>query len=417
MLFRIVKFLVIILPVFLFANSVSASSGVKAVQQKLSSLGYKPGAVDGIWGVNTENALKRFLNSKGLEFDGRLDSNEFELLELKEPRCVVKSHRHIGDILAASWSKHIICPAEVFVSDDLKYETKAQIETTLDAAAVEWGNYGPVEYWVLGADKDAAVSLATKYCQRRADRKNLTFKGCMARETIFGTHNFMSYYEIGAAALKTGRPSGSAGHNGGFEWGIHQFTSSLPLGFEDQLGIPGAEEQKTVLHEYFHAVQHAHVRTLNHEERDNLLGPVWFMEGAAEYMASATHYKLTRYNRLQTLRNGEWEFKFTQQMKRKFERSKELNRKLDCISQMPKATYENPCREFFYDGGAWAIAYLLHKTHQNVLLDGFYPNLDKLGWEGAFKSSFGLSSADFYQEFQAFLKINPDKALKLLPKY
>ena len=86
MLFRIVKFLVIILPVFLFANSVSASSGVKAVQQKLSSLGYKPGAVDGIWGVNTENALKRFLNSKGLEFDGRLDSNEFELLELKEPR-------------------------------------------------------------------------------------------------------------------------------------------------------------------------------------------------------------------------------------------------------------------------------------------------------------------------------------------
>ena len=70
-MFRIVKFLVIILPVFLFANSVSASSGVKAVQQKLSSLGYKPGAVDGIWSVNTENALKRFLNSKGLEFDGR----------------------------------------------------------------------------------------------------------------------------------------------------------------------------------------------------------------------------------------------------------------------------------------------------------------------------------------------------------
>ena len=73
--------------------------------------------------------------------------------------------------------------------------------------------------------------------------------------------------------------------------------------------------------------------------------------------------------------------------------------------------------KFFYDGGSWAIAYLLNQTDQDALLETFYPNLVKLGWEGAFRKTFGKSSDEFYQEFSEFLKKSPNGALKILPQY
>jgi len=67
---------------FLAAHSAYADSKLEAIQQKLSELGYQPGIVDGMWGKNTETALNQFLSSKGLTFDGAIDANELELLEI-----------------------------------------------------------------------------------------------------------------------------------------------------------------------------------------------------------------------------------------------------------------------------------------------------------------------------------------------
>lgn len=411
------KFLILTVSLTIASQIVLADARVKAVQEKLLELGYEPGVVDGLWGRNTKSALEQFMSSKGQSFDGTLDENELQLLEIKNIRCAAKPHARANGMLAKSWSREVSCPAEVFIAADLKHETKIEIENTLDAAAIEWGHYGPIEYWVLGADEDAAIKLAENFCQRRAERKNLSFHNCIKERTDNPDHGFMYYYKVGATALRTGQASTSMGHNGGMEWGIHNFTSSLPLGFENKLGIPGAEEQKTVLHEYFHAVQHAHVRFLDDKKRDKLLGPVWFMEGGAEYMASVTHYKLTNQGKLPRLQNGRWEFKFREQMRRKYELAKEINSKLDCISKMPKATYDSPCREFFYDGGAWAIAYLLSKTDQNILITDFYPNLQKLGWEKSFHMTFGMTSSEFYEEFSEFFKERPSRALLILPNF
>ena len=40
-----------------------------------------------------------------------------------------------------------------------------------------------------------------------------------------------------------------------------------------------------MFHEYFHAVQQAHIYTKDYSKRDELAGPVWFVEGGAEFMA------------------------------------------------------------------------------------------------------------------------------------
>ena len=83
--------------IFLSTQATYADSRVKAIQQKLSELGYQPGVADGIWGKNSEAALNQFLSSKGLTFDGKIDTNELELLE------IFSFKYNIDDSLPGAW--------------------------------------------------------------------------------------------------------------------------------------------------------------------------------------------------------------------------------------------------------------------------------------------------------------------------
>ena len=103
------------------SQAVSADSRVKAVQEKLSELGYNPGVADGLWGRKTQSALEQFLSSKGQVFDGLLDENELKLLAIDNIRCAATSHsKSSSRLLGKSWSKEVTCPAEVFVAADLE---------------------------------------------------------------------------------------------------------------------------------------------------------------------------------------------------------------------------------------------------------------------------------------------------------
>lgn len=392
------------------------SSNVLSAQKKLNELGFNAGVADGIWGNTTKNALIEFLSSKGIKFDGLLDENEFKILGISNARCKATPHKITKNKLAITWKQEINCPAEVFVAKDVKKSTKSNIEATLKAASDEWGNFGPIEYWVMGIDQASSIELIKKYCQRRAETGNMDFDYCLKREKN-SDHGMLSYQKLGAEALRSKRPFGSAGHNGGMDWGIHKFGSSLPFGFEGKLDMPAGEDQKTVMHEYFHAVQHAHILDLQRHKRDKLWGPIWLVEGGAEYMASVTHEKLISEKKLDLIKNSKWEYDFRQSMQEKFRGAKEENKRHNCTAQMTKTTYNSPCRQFFYDGGAWAVAYLLNQTNENILLNEFYPNLEKLGWEGAFKKSFLKSSKEFYKEFAEFLKKDITSAMQIIPQY
>ena len=78
--------------------------------------------------------------------------------------------------------------------------------------------------------------------------------------------------------------------------------------------------------------------------------------------------------------------------------------------------YNNSCTYVAYDLGTWAHAYLANKFGHSTLLDTFYPNFEKLGWEGAFKMAYGMSTEDFYKEFNKFLNLPLKEQLSILPK-
>lgn len=73
---------------------------------------------------------------------------------------------------------------------------------------------------------------------------------------------------------------------------IHLFGSSYPLGYAGLLGIPFADDQKTPFHEYFHALQHAYIFTLDKNIGDDMMGLMWFVEGGAEFMSQTATQRL-----------------------------------------------------------------------------------------------------------------------------
>lgn len=305
---------------------------------------------------------------------------------------------------------------EVFCATDITTEVCEWMTRGLLAAISRWGNYAPVEYWVLGADYEAYENLTAINCARRIERGQMRQVDCDRKHGPGGNHGFYSYWKLGSDSIASGRPGGSAGLNGDRNWGVHFFTASLPVALTDYFEVSGLEEQKTLHHEYFHGVQHAHIFTKDRNQRDELLGPVWFNEGAAEYMAQVA-VKEGRASVLIDMvkTEGRWSFEFTEQMQQKMQ-SWERN-SLTCPGlKLKDMTYQNSCNGSSYDLGVWAHAYLANKYGTTILMDTFYPMMnDVSSWEEAFVATYGINSDDFLAEFDTFLELSLSEQVKILP--
>lgn len=319
------------------------------------------------------------------------------------------------------WSVPITDPPMFFFADDVDVQARKGMIEAMTVATEVWGNYGPLEYWVQGVDEAAGRALVQRFCERRVELRNTRLQPCLNRE-LRGEHSLLSYQALGAEAVATKQPSGSAGRNGSAEWGLHRFASSMPWGMMENspFGTAGDGDQKTIFHEYFHAVQHAQIHPgLPRDDRDRLLGPVWFIEGGAEYMATTGHAQAQAAGLLPIWGNGEWDRSYKayrKSMGRKFRDAVRDHGQHDCVAEMVKLTYESPCRRFFYDGGSWAVAVLASRHGEMVLLDEFYPNLKIMSWEEAFVATFEQSSEEFYEDFRELLEGSVRDALKILPK-
>jgi len=305
-----------------------------------------------------------------------------------------------------------------FFASDLSQNVIDGINLALKTAADEFGKFGPVEYYVFGTDRQAALDLINKYCERREALNQWNMTDCTSSETDESRdYSMIAYQKIGENAILNNSPRGDAAHNGGSDWRIHIMTHSYPFGFDNIFeGISGGNDFKTVLHEYFHVVQKARVYSLDREVRNEHLKPnetIWMMEGAAEYMANYTLFKLKN--------NGTLSFEIEtyrslrENMSRKMEDGKRIFLE-DCPNSLLSEFNHQFCRQPGYDLGSWGVAYLLNKVNnQNVLIETFYPNLKDLGFEGAFNLSFGYSTSEFYNEFNEFLKLPLEEQLEIIP--
>ena len=309
---------------------------------------------------------------------------------------------------------------EVFCSTDLSLLVCTETTKSLLAAMMEWGSYGNAEYWIIGSDKAAAKNLTDLNCQRRKERYQMRLEDCERKHGPNGDHGFESYRLIGEESINTNQPSGSAGLNGDRGWGFHYFTSSIPIGLTDYFPyIEPWQEQKLAFHEYFHAFQHSFIETKDYDKRDKMLGPVWFNEGGAEYMAHIGFKKSFDNGILSTPIKEDTTnpYDFKDAMRNKLEYAKMSKKEVCPNLDIGDMSYQNDCNGASYDLGTWAHILLESKqSAPNILVEKFYPILEENGWEEAFSKTYGISPQEFYSEFDQFINQSTDEQLKLLDK-
>ena len=317
-----------------------------------------------------------------------------------------------------AWGMLVGYTPEVFCTTDMDDLVCERVTKTLLVGIAEWGSYGPLEYWVMGADWAAAMTLIGVQCDRRAARGQLgwdvyTSSDCVDGESQ-GDYGMITYQRTSADAVVAGGGL-NAGLNGNRDWGIHYFTSSLLLGLSDFSMISGRDDQKVILHEYFHAVQHAQFSTTDFDLRDELLGPTWFVEGGAEFMASAVTKRLSASGVLPEVNvEGRHPYVFVDQMRMKVVNGLE-NRSIECPGVKIGSMNRDLCYGTGYDMGVWAHAWLANRFGADQLTDVMFPRIEDLGWEGAFANAYGMSSSTFYDEFEEFLTWPIADQMAILP--
>lgn len=285
-----------------------------------------------------------------------------------------------------SWGQITKEPAEFYAADDV---SNFQINLTkkwYQIAAQAWGNYGPVEFWIVGSSEKSAAMLDQKYCEIRKQKDpTINLENCLNRG-----HNFVSYAKDGNAGLNTRRNE----HN---QW------SGFIITMSGKFPGPGEEDYMPVtLHEYFHVYQHAHIDSKKQSEREsrNQKNP-WWAEGGAEYMAQLL------YSRQKGVRPDY----LRQKMQRKLNSLNDLHEG-ESIRDIPYGKRGM----IAYDLGAWFIAFLIHKTSEEAYQVRFFDDLNRKGFEASFVKNFGGSSEKFLDEFHnTFLKLSLKGKLSILP--
>ena len=65
--------------------------------------------------------------------------------------------------------------------------------------------------------------------------------------------------------------------------------------------------------------------------------------------------------------------------------------------------------------GAWATAYLIHVkgVDEVTVLKNWYLDIPRIGKSAAFKKHMGLSLADFYKQFDVFIRQPDDQIMQI----
>lgn len=195
---------------------------------------------------------------------------------------------------------------------------------------------------------------------------------------------------------------------------------------------------KTAAHEYFHVYQTMMQHYFEKEDRigipkkqtkdDMHLGPVWIVEGGADYFA----YNVMGKHKWRDYE--EWMEEILGEAKDEISRGKRKGIKVilknyATDTQIEKMKAKGFYAHFHYDGGAWAMAYLRYLTGTNKgVFTNYYKDVAELertwrkkgkinyGWRKSFQKNFRMTVDQFYTRFNRFMKWPTSRQMKILSR-
>ena len=289
------------------------------------------------------------------------------------------------------WGEETNALPDYYYTSDIESNHLDRVTTYFNIARSAWGNFGPLEFWIIGTNILEAANLDEFYCELRLEKDpclgNNFLQWCLNRE-----YSFVDYANYGGAGLSLKRE----------DYLNCDGYSYMEITLSSQYPFPNESDYDVVtMHEYFHAYQQAHIHTYDHDERASLMivNP-WWSEGGAEYMAQLL------YSEQPGINNNYLEQRMTWKMQ-----SKNDLLENELISNIPYGE-----RAYIaYDLGAWSIAYLISIVGLDTYRVDFYNDLNEYGWEESFNINFNMTSDDFLASFHEFLDLNIQEQLIIIP--
>lgn len=260
-----------------------------------------------------------------------------------------------------------------------------QIRVGIEMSRAFWGSYGPTHVWIAGQEQGDKINAAAKdaflddYCDWRSAGTQRTLEECRQHAT-------KRFFHVAVRG-----------------------TSEAYLSWVDEFVQPEAElvfinvhkwffERDSIpdptlrgIHEYTHVFQKSFQAT-----------PTWMMEGGAVFAEAWIPW---------VERRCDFDF-FSDRMADLMERARRIDASELSIADMEDfdtapSTVRRYHRELAYDAGAWAIVFLVHKSHSRSVTtfrDKFYPMVNELGWEQAMCRYTGVDNKEqFYEEFRELM--------------
>lgn len=288
----------------------------------------------------------------------------------------------------AVWGEEGPWEPEYYPAPDVPESQVDLIRAAHATASKAWGNYGPLEYWIIGNDLEAATEHDVYYCAVRRE-KDPALPAAFAGHCLDRGHNFKDYARDGGAGLNTRRSE-------------YEDYSVLIVTFATRNPSPRESDYTVVAyHEYFHVVQHAQVQTRNEDERRRLMvANPWWSEGGAEYMAQLLYSRQPGVDEGYLRERMRWKM-----------RSKSKLAEGERFYDIPYGERAHAA----YDLGTWFIAFLIDRVGEEAYRVDFYDDLEELGWEGSFQANFGTSSKQMLAEFEVFLDAPLEEQMAIIP--
>tara|TARA_B000000609_G_C24169536_1_gene349283 strand:- start:12 stop:1625 length:1614 start_codon:yes stop_codon:yes gene_type:complete len=313
------------------------------------------------------------------------------LVEDRTPTPLTQEQKDNAERLREyGWNKAQDIEITFRVASDIPEEIVEASKDGMYKAIEVLGNYGPMRVYYIGNDVDVIDDIILDFCEFNYPdepvQRCIDDQGQGMRE--------MAYIYPGS--------NGFAQHSWYIEKPVQSFVHNPSAGENNEFMYELNRDRMVNAHEYFHVYQEAHVLY-----RPSWIGfgwdiPRWVGEGSAVYFETNLGNKHGWGNRNEIVKESlytiaEHRARFPGLSVGDTESEEQVQRINQYCFQMCLGGLQ-------YEFGHIAFELLAKKTSPDAIILDFWPIAAEYGWYEAFNQVFSMTTEEFYEEYEEFLR-------------